>query len=228
LKENRSVILLRSALVGAASVLPIPGVTEALTGALRRGLMRHVAGLRHVDIEEDAVDELLSEAPKSGRFTVFSAVNGAVSFLKPRRALRRMLVALQLVHGFEEAARVFQRATLLDHYCAVHHLGASITVDKARRLRKAMEEASGTAQSELVGETISQLVTQAVRMMMALPAWVWSHIQRTGEPPALPSLLGLAQASHELVANLSASRYLGRLAETFDRKWSGGTVITVN
>ena len=39
LQQNRAVILLRSALVGAASILPLPGVTEALTGALRRGLM---------------------------------------------------------------------------------------------------------------------------------------------------------------------------------------------
>lgn len=228
LKDHRSVIFLRSVLVGAASILPLPGVSEALTSALRRGLLRHVAGLRHVDIEEEAVDEILAEPPKGKRFTVFSALNGAASFLKPRRSLRRMVVALQFVHGIEESVRVFQRATLFDHYCAMHHLGAGVGVDKARRLRKTMDEASGMAQRELVGEAITQLVTQTARVLLALPGWAWAHIRRTGEPPALPSLLALAQTTNELVANLSVSRYLGRLAEAFDRKWSGGTVITVN
>ena len=62
LHDNRSVIILRSILIGAASVLPVPGVTEALTGSLRRGLMQHVAGLRKVDIEEDALDAFLAKS----------------------------------------------------------------------------------------------------------------------------------------------------------------------
>jgi len=228
LQDNRSVILLRSALVGAASVLPLPGVTEALTGALRRGLMQHVAGLRQVDIEEPALDALLAESPKQKRLTVFSALGGLVSLLRPRQAFRRMFIGLAVLRGVEEGARAFQLATLLDHYCAVHHLGPGISVDKARRLRAVMDESTTIAQRELAGEALTQIATQAGRLILAVPTWVWGQIRRTGEPPALPSLAGLVQSTQEMLASLSARRYLGRLADTFDRKWSGGTVITVN
>lgn len=228
LQAHRKVILLRSALVGAASILPLPGVAEPLTGALRRGLMQHVAGLRHVDLEEAALDELLAETPKQKRLSLFSALGGLASLLRPRRALRRMFVGLAVLRGAEEAARAFQQATLLDHYCAVHHLGPAISVDKARRLRAVMEQASTLAQRELAGEALTQIATQMGRLILAVPTWVWGQIRRTGEPPALPSLAGLVQTTQELLAGLSARRYLGRLADSFDRKWSGGTVITVN
>jgi len=228
LQDNRAVIILRSALVGAASVLPLPGIGDALTGALRRGLMQHVAGLRHVDIEEDALDALLSESPKQRRLSLFSAVGGLASLLRPRKALRRMFVGLQVLRGVEEAARVFQMATLLDHYCAVHHLGPAITVDKARKLGEVMAEASLLAQRELASEALTQLATGALSLFTAVPVWVWGHIHRTGEPPALPSLAALVQSTQQFLATVSARRYLGRLSDSFDRKWSGGTIITVN
>ena len=228
LKDNRPVIILRSALVGAASVLPVPGVTEALTGALRRGLMQHVAGLRHVDLEEDALDALLSDSPKPKRLTLFSAIGGLATVLRPRQSLRRMFIGLQVLRGIEEGARAFQAATLLDHYCAVHHVGAGISVDKARRLRATMAEATALAQRELAGEALTQLATHAVRLLTAVPTWVWAQIRHTGEVPELPSLAGLVHSTQEFLSSLSARRYLGRLSDSFDRKWSGGTVITVN
>ncbi|PSM32225.1 hypothetical protein [Haliangium sp. UPWRP_2] len=228
LKEHRSVILLRSALVGAASILPLPGVTEPLTGALRRGLMQHVAGLRQVDLEEAALDELLADSPKQRRLTVFSALGGLASLLRPRRAFRRMFVGLVVLRGIEEAGRAFQQATLLDHYCAVHHLGPAISIEKARRLRGVMEQSVALTQRELASEALIQIATQIGRLILAVPTWVFSQIRRTGEPPPLPSLSGLVQTTQELLASLSARRYLGRLTDSFDRKWSGGTVITVN
>lgn len=228
LQDNRAVIILRSALVGAASVVPVPGIGDALTGALRRGLMQHVAGLRHVDIEEDALDALLAESPKQRRLTVFSAVGGLASLLRPRKALRRMFVGLQVLRGLEEGARAFQMATLLDHYCAVHHLGPAISVDKARKLGEVMAEASVLAQRELASEALTQLATTTLRLFTAVPVWIWGHIHRTGEPPALPSLAALVQLTQQFLATVSARRYLGRLSDSFDRKWSGGTIITVN
>ena len=50
-----------TARIGITSAPGLQLKTEALTGALRRGLMQHVAGLRQVDIDEPALDELLAE-----------------------------------------------------------------------------------------------------------------------------------------------------------------------
>ena len=47
-------------------------------------------------------------------------------------------------------------------------------------------------------------------------------------PGPLAPLPVAVEIIRELLATLSARRYLGRLADSFDRKWSGGTVITVN
>ena len=228
LHDNRSVIILRSILVGAASILPVPGVTEALTGSLRRGLMQHVAGLRKVDLEEDALDAFLSDSPKPKRLTLFAALGGLASMLGPRQALRRMFIGLQVLRGAEEGARAFHLATLLDHYCAAHHIGGGISVDKARKLRSVIEESSATTQRQLAGETLTLLAKEGMQLLTTVPTWVWAHIRRTGEPPALPELPSLAQTTQELLAHLSVRLYLGRLTDTFDRKWSGGTVITVN
>ncbi len=228
LHDHRSAIILRSILVGAASILPVPGVTEALTGSLRRGLLQHVAGLRKVDIEEDALDALLADTPKAKRLTLFSALGGLASMLGPRQALRRLFIGLQVLRGVEEGAKAFQLATLLDHYCAVHHIGAGISVDRARKLRGVIDAASAGTQRELAGETLTLLASQGMQLATAVPTWVWAHIRRTGEAPALPELPSLMQTTHELLAHLSVRGYLGRLTDTFDRKWSGGTVITVN
>jgi hypothetical protein len=230
LEENRTVILLRSLLVGVSSALPLPGVSELITGSLKRGLLQHVAGLRRVDLTDAAVDELLSEPPKRKNLGVFAAIGGLAGVFRRRsgRGLRRLFVGLQVLQALDESLRMFQLGILLDHYCASFHVGAALDGDKARQLRLAFEDAQLQAQRGLISDSLATILTQLTQVALALPQWVWSHIQKTGTPPVLPSMAGLVAQTQALLSELGMRRYLNRLATCFDKKWSGAAVITVN
>ena len=139
--EHRAVILFRSALVGAANMLPVPLVSDVLAQTLRRSLLQQIATLRRVEIQPAALDMLLSESEEHQRLTILSGLSGLFAWLKPRGRLRRMVTGLQFLRAVEQGIRVFHLASLLDHYAANYHAGGVIKEADARKLRDTMHEA---------------------------------------------------------------------------------------
>lgn len=227
LSENRAVILFRSALVGASTMIPVPLVSDLLTQMLRRGLLKQVASLRHVELEKEAIDVLLTDSPERKRLGVLSMVSGVFAWLKPRGRMRRMVAFLQLLRGIEEGVRIFHLATLLDHYAAHYHAGGVLKESDATKLRAAMDEAVDGAQRDLATEALNGALTAIGRLVMAVPGWVLDKIRRGEDPAELP-ISGLADQTRELLHDLTLQRYLGRIANTFDKKWGGAAVITVS
>lgn len=227
LSENRAVILFRSALVGASTMIPVPLVSDLLAQMLRRGLLKQVASLRHVELEKEAIDVLLTDSPERKRLGVLSMVSGVFAWLKPRGRMRRMVALLQLLRGIEEGVRIFHLATLLDHYAAHYHAGGVLKEADATKLRAAMDEAVEGAQRDLATEALNGALTAIGRLVMAVPGWMLDKIRRGEEPAELP-ISGLADQTKELLQDLTLQRYLGRIANTFDKKWGGAAVITVS
>lgn len=228
LSEHRPVILFRSALVGAATMLPVPLVSELLAQTLRKGLLQQVATLRRVEIEKDAVEALLTQSEERQRLTVLSALSGLFAWLKPRGRLRRMVAGLQFLRAVEEGVKIFHLASLLDHYAANYHGGGSIKVPDARKLRAAMDDAVDSAQRDLATDALNGVLTAIGRLIMALPTWVMDKVRHTQTAPELPTLASLAEQTRELLHDLTLQSYLGRVAGSFDKKWSGTAVITVS
>lgn len=222
LKQHRQVILVRSALIGAATVLPLPGVGDMLTEALSRGLIYHIARLRYVDIDEEAVDVLLAPPEKKQRLGLLSAVGGLASLLRKRTTkMRRLFAVLALLRGIEVASQAFHMATLLDHYCAQHHRGAAIRVEEARLLRASMDEAAHTAQRALASSVLGRLFSQCLQLAQALPAWVWGKLTRDSSTLALrPALVVVARAVRNFLKELSIHRYFASVVLNFDQEWS--------
>jgi hypothetical protein len=201
-------------------MIPVPLVSDLLAQMLRRGLLKQIASLRHVELEKEAIDVLLSDSPERKRLGVLSMVSGVFAWLKPRGRMRRMVAFLQLLRGLEEGVRMFHLATLLDHYAAHYHAGGVLKESDATKLRAAMDEAVEGAQRDLA-------LTAIGRLVMAVPGWVLDKIRRGEEPAELP-ISGLADQTRELLHDLTLQRYLGRIANTFDKKWGGAAVITVS
>lgn len=222
LQEHRVLILVRSALIGAASILPVPAVGDLLATALRRGLVQHVAGLRHVDLDDEAVEVLVAAPEDRKRLGILSALGSLTSLLGRRGRFRRLFVGLVVLQGLEESSRAFHLATLVDHYCARHHVGAGLAPAEAKQLRASIDEAIRTAQSDLAGETLDRLVALGSRVFQIAMSSLSARLQRGPvDPQALPNLSVLAERTQEFVRDLSVRRYVARLASSFDRKWGG-------
>lgn len=225
LEDHRAVILLRSALIGAATALPVPAVGDMLAGALSRGLIYHVARLRYVDIDEAAVDELLTQSPKKQRMTILSAVGGLLSLVGRRVKLRRIFAGLAVLRGIEAGARAFHVATLFEHYCARHHTGLVIHAADARRLRDTIDEAMDSTQREVGSAVLDQVATQGLRMIQIVPKWAWAQLTHGVAQPPLPAFAAIAHEARDWLADLSVRRYLAHVVDSFDRQWSGGQPV---
>jgi hypothetical protein len=233
LLPNRPQILLRSLLVGLAGFIPVPPLSDYLTESLRRGLLRHVAQARQVDVDDAALDILVAP-PEDQRLGTFAKVTGLVAALRPLRWSRRLLGAAVLLQGADESLRTFQQATLLDHYCARHHLGPAIDATRAQALRASMEEVGQTTRREVAGETFQKALSAAGRALSAGTRRLLGSRGSAGAgvngpgaaeapeaplPPEGDAVLVADAASRRLVRDVGLHRYSRRLASAFDRRW---------
>lgn len=212
-------IFWRSALVGAASALPVPGVNDLVSTALYRGLIFHVTGEHHVEIDDSAVETLLAEAPRTRSLGAISAFGNMLSILGKRTRLRRLASGLAVLQAFEVGLRAFQLATSLDYYCSKHHTGAAIHDEQARRIRDTSAVASSAALHDLIGSGAEKLFSESLALIHGAAGWVWARVTRSPSPPSRPSgkeLLGHAQA---VLANVSVGKYLSLVRERFDRRF---------
>ena len=221
LLPNRPQILLRSLLVGLAGFIPVPPLSDYLTESLRRGLLRHVAQARQVDVDDAALDVLVAPAGEQ-RLGTFAKVTGIMAMLRPLRWSRRLLGAAVLLQQADESLRTFQQATLLDHYCAKHHLGPAIDATRAQALRASMEEVGSTTRREVAGEAFQKALSAAGRALAAVPRRLLGPKDDAVEAPLPPeekAVLVADAASRRLVRDAGLHRYSRRLAAAFDRRW---------
>ena len=220
LDAHRSVILLRSVLIGAATAAPAVG--DFLVPALKRGLMQHVSGLWHLDIDDAAIEALLAENDKVHRLSMLTMVGGFLAVLHKTGRLRRLFVGFTILRGVEETSRAFHLATLLDHYCARHSVGATIHEREAKRLREIADAAVAAAQQQVAATFLQNAVEQGLRLLQAVPSWALAKVGRAPmEPPApIPEV---TQSARSLFRDLSARRYFANVLNSFDKKWREAT-----
>lgn len=223
LKLHRQVILVRSALIGAAMAMPLPAVSDLLAKALSRGLVYHIARLRYVDIDDAAVEALLSPEEKKARLSWLSTIGSLASLLRKQGRMRRLFAGLAVLHGLEEASHAFHLATLLDHYCARFHTGAAIKVEEAKKLRATIDEATRTAQRAMGSAALELMLTQGIRLISAVPKWVVARVTTGDALPPLPALAALVHEARVCLGTLSTHRYLEQVIDSFDQKWGAGS-----
>jgi|SRR5579859_8122405 len=221
LDANRTLILGRAVMSGAASLVPIPYVDELLAALVRESLIRRLAEIRKVDIEPAAVQAVA--APHGSRLLT-AATLGSAALGATRRAFRRIAASLLLVRRVDEAMQTFQVGTLFDHYCARHHVGLGLDAKAAAKLRQAMDRAI----RDTHGDTLQKAFRASLEMPVALPKRLWSRIKRRSGGPIDAEKLdgelrrvektGFVQRTAESVTGVGKN-YGRALAAAFDRSW---------
>lgn len=131
--QRRSIIA--RALVGSlAGALPLPFLDDMAVSAILGGGYRRIAAAHHVDVTDEAVDNLVHGATKPP--TIANIAIGGVVARVATRAARRMMIAIAAVNRARSAARTYTAMTLFDHYCAKLHTGLALDGPTALALRE--------------------------------------------------------------------------------------------
>jgi hypothetical protein len=220
LDANRPLILGRSLMSGAASLVPVPYIDELLASLVRESLIRRLAEIRSVDIDAHAVQAVA--APHGSRLLT-AATLGSAALGATRRAFRRIAASLLLVRRVDEAMQTFQVGTLFDHYCARHHVGLGIDAKAAAKLRQAMDRAI----RDTHGDALQRAFRASLQAPVLLPKKLWSRVKQKSGPIDAEKLDGeLRRAEKSGFVKRTATsvtgvgRNYGRaLADAFDQAW---------
>jgi hypothetical protein len=239
LTHNRPLILLRSLLVGLCGVIPVPVLDDAVSEGLRRSLLRRIAQSRQVDIDEAALDVLCAAGAEKETvgLGLTAALGSVLAFLRKRAWPRRILRVLTLLRQMGEAQRLFQQATLFDHYCARHHVGPGIDAAAALSLRACFDASATAAGREALGETVEKALTVGERAVREGPRRLGAAISRAltrrqpedpdagdgadaGRPLTATLLHAVQDSTRLLLRDVPLQRYSLRLIDHFDRRYA--------
>jgi uncharacterized protein (DUF697 family) len=192
---NRTLILGRSLLAGAAGLLPVPYLDDLLAGAVRAALIRRLAEIRSIDLDANAVETLTW--PRGSR-VLQAATFGSAALGQSRRLFRRVATSLLVVRRADEALQTFQIGTLFDHYCARHHTGFGLDGKRAQSLRTAMDAAISRARSE----QFERAFKNSLRLVARVPRRAAELLGRDRNRPIEPEIVEALPGETGYVASL--------------------------
>lgn len=231
LKPNRSLVLSRALLAGAAGLLPVPYLDDLLAGAVRSALVRRLAEIRNVDVDANAVEEL---AHPAGSRVMGAATVGAAALGATRRAFRRLAASLLIVRRADESVQTYLYGTLFDHYCAKHHVGLGLDGKRAAVLRQTMDLAVQKTRVNAAKNAFNKGISASGALVVKLPRMVLGVFRR--REPVVPEKVEaferrldvasesgpVKRALVTVEAELSAAEqgYLETLLASFDLAWA--------
>jgi hypothetical protein len=165
LAKHRRLIVRWSLIAGAVGLVPLPIIDELVTGLARGRLLRRLADLRQVDLTRSAV-LVLCEEPQS---TMLRNATLAAFTLLLARYWRRMFPVVAVGRRVDEIVHTFQLATLFDHYCARHHVGAALKGAEAARVRGAIEAVQAGLHRDLAARVFARALGRAAASVRGLP-----------------------------------------------------------
>jgi hypothetical protein len=128
------------ALAGSlAGALPVPFLDDWAIGAILGGGFKRIARAHNVDLDQDAVTNLVFGTSKPP--SIADLALGGVVMRIAGRAAKRMMLALATINRARSAAKSYVVLTLFDHYCARLHTGLAIDGPTALALRGEISKA---------------------------------------------------------------------------------------
>jgi hypothetical protein len=226
LKGNRTLIISRALVAGAAGLVPVPYIDDLLAGAVRAALIRRLAEIRRVDVDANAVDEL---AHPHGSRIMQAASFGAIALGATRRVFRKVAASLLLVRRVDEAVQTFLLGSLFDHYCAKHHVGLGVDGKQAAMIRHAMDMAVKKTRGEALKRVFQQALKTSGTLVVKLPRTALSVFSRRRGGSSLDDRLDAAAESapvRRALAGVEAEMAavepstLASLLSAFDLAWA--------
>jgi hypothetical protein len=214
LRATLAMIAGRTAFAGAVSLIPVPILDEWLAGRAREALLERIAEIRQVDVDSAAIVLLADVGDESLDHAIGAAEAASLFRGAFRRIFRTATSALKVARYGDEAVTTFTVATLFDHYCARHHLGAGVDLARARRLRSTIDGAVSDARFALARRAVRRASRAGRGLLLAAP-------RRLGL--AAPESTSLAPTDIDRATGplpAAARAWLEELTRAFDRRWS--------
>lgn len=167
LDGNRRMIIGRSLVASVAGAVPVPGLDDYLSSAIRRRTMRRIAEAHGVDLDDAAVRAIADGPQRPPEWAEIAG--GALAYRLLARQWRKLIVTYVAVRRSQVAARNFTIATLFDHYCAKLHVGVGLDGPDAAELRALMTEAIEQTPGGLGNRLFRRGVTAAARATIKAP-----------------------------------------------------------
>jgi hypothetical protein len=246
LDDHRRTIIARSLAAAVASAVPVPLLDDWVRGAVLRSTYRKLAAAYQIDVEEDALRNLVHgrvDPPDLGKL-----VTDATVLTVLRRNWRRLVVLLAAARRVQATARYFTMATLFDHYCAKMHVGLGIDSVTGLELRFIMDRAIAETEGGLGHHLFRRGIAAAARATLRAPAELVDiatagmlrrllarrqqgqdslEIAAAQEVDAIleqqlaeeQSFLARATRAIELQLSVQGNPYLDALIDNFERLW---------
>jgi len=243
LGSHRRMILGRALAATLAGSVPVPFLDDWLTTQLLGGAYRRLAAARQVDLDDEAVKNLVhgKSAPASWQEMAASAVGYRIA----TKAWKRLLVAVAATRRARAASRTFLTLTLFDHYCMRLHEGLGLDGDKALMVRESIASALDQTPGSFSFEPFRRGALAAARATLRAPLEL-ADIASGGalrryldkrrdfhDPSAVSELdqvidqqlaesssfLGRAVTAVELQLSAEVNPYLDQAIERLDRIW---------
>jgi hypothetical protein len=139
LDAARRTIIARSIAGSLASIVPVPFLDDWAKGAVLGGGYRRIAAAHGVDLDDEAVKNLVHG--KTPPPSIAQMAASGILYRIAGIAAKRMLLALATVNRARAASRSFVTMTLFDHYCARLHTGPALDGPTALALREEIARA---------------------------------------------------------------------------------------
>lgn len=133
LAPQRRTIIARALAGSLVGAIPVPVLDDWAVGTVLGGGYRRIAAAHGVDLDDDAVKNLVHGTSRPPRIADL-AVGGIIARLATSAA-RRMMIVLATINRARSASRHFVTLTLFDHYCARLHTGLALDGETALALR---------------------------------------------------------------------------------------------
>lgn len=245
LDDQRRGILARAVLGSLAGALPIPFLDDWVIERVLGNGYRMVAGAHGVDLDPDAVRNLVhgNSSPPSMVETTASGIVYRIA----GRAAKRALFALATMNRARAAARTFVTMTLFDHYCAKLHTGGALDGPTALALRTEISRVIDATPGALALHPFRRAAIAAARASIRAPLELADMASKGGLRRLLAKrsqvteaevvdqmdqqieralaskdgFLARAMASVEVQVTSEANPYLDAVIESLDRRWRG-------
>lgn len=167
LSPQRRLIIARSVAGSVAGIIPVPFLDDWAKAAVLGGGYRRIAAAHGVDIEDEAITQLVhgkSAPAKLGDMAVSS-----IAYRIASTAARRVMLAVTAVNRARAASRTFVTMTLFDHYCTKLHTGLALDAGTALALREEIERAIAQTPGALSFAPFRRGVLSAARATLRAP-----------------------------------------------------------
>jgi hypothetical protein len=167
LAGQRRAIIARSLVGSIAGAIPFPFLDDLAIGAVLGGGYRRIAASHHVDLDTQAVKNLVhGTAPPTSPLDIAAA---GIALRIASRAAKRMMLALATINRARSAARTFTTMTLFDHYCARLHTGLALDGPTALALRDEIGKAIDNTPGALAVHPFRRAAMSAARATLRAP-----------------------------------------------------------